>query len=532
MLAVKSLQAIFAFLGKIYNAMGQMASKNAETAVKSFGLRVSAGDLRLREQGAQARGIVEGAYTGALSTIQQKYGNIQNVDKSDKTTEALATMLGFDVADFITMGLSGKKPDELLDMLMGGMMENVLAGKTTLQTTAAGTTTRERQENAFADHLTLIQSALGEDVATIFEKLMYDAMKSSEASVRQNAQAMSLSEYLEHTGLAVESGGIKDAEIRFLETVSNSFAEMKKIWDGIKDGLLFELARHTADLVQSFHKGIRAFMDPEAAAQDVLNTIEYNEAERARMEATKLAVQDYRTLEIQKAMEETQAGGIMGKAFGGIMQPEARAKAIHAAAKTIGRSKGKELPEIFQGLSPDEMVDLYMALLPLSQSYMVDDIADNYIKEVDKAMADPRDPKRVATSATDAIDLGYRDWVQFREHAKRPISTYREFEIMSIAAIHGRGESIYSADAEVRKTLRDLMNTDTFDAAAELVRAANEARKDQKVEVFGSAEAVIILQNEKGDALGRATQELPLLGSTTTPSPTRQEMLQRGRAAK
>jgi hypothetical protein len=127
MLKILGVLTIIANLTRrILSSVLSVASRSVQDTITAHNLGTSYEAIRQYRHVETMHGMKEGTFTGALSDIQSKFGNITTLDES--SLEALAVVMGGKIEEMATMGLGSSNPEKILESILDTFNEKANSG--------------------------------------------------------------------------------------------------------------------------------------------------------------------------------------------------------------------------------------------------------------------------------------------------------------------------------------------------------------------------------------------------------------------
>ena len=104
------------------------AKQTVSDAVTAHNLGVSTEDIRHYRYVERAHGLKEDTFTGALSTVQNWFGNITKLDET--ALSDLALIMGGEIEKMATMGLGSSDPEKIVEAIINAFNQRASEGKT------------------------------------------------------------------------------------------------------------------------------------------------------------------------------------------------------------------------------------------------------------------------------------------------------------------------------------------------------------------------------------------------------------------
>lgn len=111
---------------RILSSVLSFATQSVKDSVTAHNLGTSYEAIRQYRHIETTHGLKEGTISGALSDIQNKFGNITALDEN--ALEALAVVMGGKIEDMATMGLGSSNPEAILGAILDTFNEKANAG--------------------------------------------------------------------------------------------------------------------------------------------------------------------------------------------------------------------------------------------------------------------------------------------------------------------------------------------------------------------------------------------------------------------
>lgn len=111
---------------RILSSVLNIATQQVKETTEAHNLGISREQMRQYGRLETAHNLKEGTISGALSDIQNKFGNITSLD--EKSLEALAVVMGGKIEEMATMGLGSSNPEAVLGAILDTFNERANAG--------------------------------------------------------------------------------------------------------------------------------------------------------------------------------------------------------------------------------------------------------------------------------------------------------------------------------------------------------------------------------------------------------------------
>jgi hypothetical protein len=121
-----SITALTAVTRRILSSLMGLASQAVQDTITAHNLGTTREAIRQYRHVETIHGLKEGTITGALSDIQNKFGNITSLD--EKSLEALAVVMGSKIEEMATMGIGSSNPERILESIIDTFNERANAG--------------------------------------------------------------------------------------------------------------------------------------------------------------------------------------------------------------------------------------------------------------------------------------------------------------------------------------------------------------------------------------------------------------------
>ena len=126
MKVVAILTAIATIARRILSSIMSFSQQTVKDMVTAHNLGMSYEAVRSYRHIEKAHSMKEGTITGAVSDIQNKFGNITSLD--EKALEALAVVMGGKIEDMVKMGMGASNPEAVLGAILDTFNEKANAG--------------------------------------------------------------------------------------------------------------------------------------------------------------------------------------------------------------------------------------------------------------------------------------------------------------------------------------------------------------------------------------------------------------------
>ena len=268
---------------KIYNSLSAFASRAMASSLNGMSVGMSGARMYAFENAEAAKGMAPGTYSGALSGIVSKFGNITKLDQ--ESLKSLALVMGSEVSDLIQSGMGGDRPEALLDQIIASFMDQTLQGKNSIgQNVGVEAAMREMTEYL---------KKIDPNMAAIFQRQMYDVMNDQNGYKRGVARGSTSSWMLENSAVN-NAGSISRGDINYGGELKSGFDEFLVIFRGLVDGLMTKLGPAMEGLLFWVRGQGRAAMSEEAKEADILRARQMNTAKLTDVDNAIFAIRNQR----------------------------------------------------------------------------------------------------------------------------------------------------------------------------------------------------------------------------------------------
>lgn len=111
---------------RILSSVLTLATQSVKDTITAHNVGTTYEAVRQYRHVETAHGLKEGTITGALSDIQNKFGNITTLDEA--SLEALAVVMGGKIEEMATMGIGASNPEKILESIVDTFNERANAG--------------------------------------------------------------------------------------------------------------------------------------------------------------------------------------------------------------------------------------------------------------------------------------------------------------------------------------------------------------------------------------------------------------------
>lgn len=111
---------------RILSSVLNIATQQVKDTVEAHNLGISREQLRNYNRLETVHSLKEGTISGAISDIQNKFGNITALDEN--ALQALAVVMGGKIEEMATMGLGASNPEKILESILDTFNERANAG--------------------------------------------------------------------------------------------------------------------------------------------------------------------------------------------------------------------------------------------------------------------------------------------------------------------------------------------------------------------------------------------------------------------
>ena len=217
---------------RILTQVMNIASQSRATAVQASTMGMSYIDMQKYNMADTFMGLKKGTHGNALSDIQNKFGDITNLD--EKAIGVLARVMGNGVTNLVTSGLGRDNPDELLTQIMNSYFESFKQGKNSLGQNVG----REQALRELTTSLREVSPAFAE----IFSTMAHD--------YTTGARAGSFSNYKEYLAqVQYNRGGLTETEMSNVISLASVVNQAKMAFEGITSTLNTKVANAFADFI-------------------------------------------------------------------------------------------------------------------------------------------------------------------------------------------------------------------------------------------------------------------------------------------
>lgn len=148
---------------RILTAVLSSAEKAREDTVIAHNLGTSYQQLQYYGVLEKAHGMKEGTLASALQDIQNKFGNLTNLD--EKAVGELARVMGSEIQSLVLTGMGGDEPDKLMEKILDKYFLNYKAGKNSIGQYVG----QEQARRELVSALNKVSPALSSILATMIE---------------------------------------------------------------------------------------------------------------------------------------------------------------------------------------------------------------------------------------------------------------------------------------------------------------------------------------------------------------------------
>lgn len=158
---ISTIMLVVDICRRILTATLARASELKQQSVTAHTFQIPASVLKNFRYTEQARGIKEGTIEGAVSAVQQHFGDVTNIN--DKALHTLSRVMGGSVVDLVTSGMGGKDPYALMQEILNSFFAQAMSGKNSLGQNVG-------QAQAVREITTVLQS-VSPELATLFSHM-------------------------------------------------------------------------------------------------------------------------------------------------------------------------------------------------------------------------------------------------------------------------------------------------------------------------------------------------------------------------
>lgn len=220
---------------RILSSVLTMSTQAIRDATTAHNLGMTYGTMRELSNLETAHGITKGTFSGALSDIQSKFGNITDIDEN--ALGSLALVMGSEIESLVKSGIGGERPEALLGSILDAYNERANAGYNSIGQYVGEVEARRE----LYSQLNKVSPQIAELFATMQEE------RNNVNSIYRK-QADTFDEW--RRLFNANRGGFTTADYGVVETLGQYTNQIAGIAEQIKQGVMIKLAPKLADALQ------------------------------------------------------------------------------------------------------------------------------------------------------------------------------------------------------------------------------------------------------------------------------------------
>lgn len=382
---------------RILSSVLNFATQSVKDSVTAHNLGTSYEAVRQYRHIEATHGMKEGTITGALSDIQNKFGNITSLD--EKALEDLAVVMGGKIEEMATLGLGSSNPEKILESIVDTFNERANAGVNSI-----GQYVGEQQaRRELYSYLLKISPQVADIFATMQEE------QHNINSLFRN-QADTFAEW--KNAMPTARGGNTPMDYNLTVSLGQEWNVVKDILEQIKEGIAVSLTPAVLELLQKIADTRIGMSESENRAKNQENKeenlafISRAKKEMSQMEESWSSLDDtkksyyFALKEYRERAEKANKGNSAGNITNAVPLPEQ----IRVRGNQILK-EGMRTQELYGDLDPS--TEEILATVESYAKFDMDKEKKAYQNELSKANA-KRD-KYVEKEATRRINQAERD---------------------------------------------------------------------------------------------------------------------------
>lgn len=220
---------------RILSSVLGFASQSVKDSVTAHNLGMSYEAVRQYRHIETAHGLKEGTITGAVSDIQNKFGNITSLDEG--ALEALAVVMGGKIEEMAKMGVGSSNPEAILGAILDSFNERANAGVNSIGQQVG----EQKARRELYSYLLKISPQIADIFATMQEE------QHSINSLFRN-QASTFEEW--KNLMPTARGGNTSMDYNLTVSLGKEWDIVKDIANQIKEGIAVSLTPAVLELLQ------------------------------------------------------------------------------------------------------------------------------------------------------------------------------------------------------------------------------------------------------------------------------------------
>ena len=220
---------------RILSSVLGFASQSVKDSVTAHNLGMSYEAVRQYRHIETAHGLKEGTITGAVSDIQNKFGNITSLDEG--ALEALAVVMGGKIEEMAKMGIGSSNPEAILGAILDSFNERANAGVNSIGQQVG----EQKARRELYSYLLKISPQIADIFATMQEE------QHSINSLFRN-QASTFEEW--KNLMPTARGGNTSMDYNLTVSLGKEWDIVKDIANQIKEGIAVSLTPAVLELLQ------------------------------------------------------------------------------------------------------------------------------------------------------------------------------------------------------------------------------------------------------------------------------------------
>lgn len=420
---------------RILTASLKQTIEAEKTSVTLHGLGVTSEEGRQYGIFETAHGLDKGSFVNAISTVQEKFGDVTNLD--EKSLGVLARVMGNDVADMVNSGMGGKNPAMLLNNILDKYFAQFKAGKNSLGQYVG-------QMDAMRELSTVLQG-VSPEIAKIFTRMADDYL-SGRYGAFQNTSEWQSSTITNRTGLRAE-------ELKYNQEVGKTLNNIKSTIEDLKTAYLLRMANTLSGIFERISNW-KIGMSAEKKIEEDVKAKKHNEELGKRLKAQNILFSQ----STKSRVEELSTLEQVPVSKGGIFQAynESQAKRFKYDLYTLARIQSgiedKDLLNVAQGIKGESELKAYRAraLDIINNIAFSKDLSDEFGRILANNKAIEKIEENKDKKAGEGIDFVYMS------DAKQTVQAEEEINDIKLNLLNKKG--VYSDfTANEKETVRNAM---------------------------------------------------------------------------
>lgn len=420
---------------RILTASLKQTIEAEKTSVTLHGLGVTSEEGRQYGIFETAHGLDKGSFVNAINTVQEKFGDVTNLD--EKSLGVLARVMGNDVADMVNSGMGGKNPAMLLNNILDKYFAQFKAGKNSLGQYVG-------QMDAMRELSTVLQG-VSPEIAKIFTRMADDYLSGRYGAFQNTSEWQS--------STVTNRAGLRTEELKYNQEVGKTLNNIKATIDDLKTAYLLRMANALSGIFERISNW-KIGMSAEKKIEEDMKAKKHNEELGKRLKAQNILFSQ----STKSRVEELSTLEQVPVSKGGIFQAynESQAKRFKYDLYTLARIhsgiEDKDLMNVAKGIKGESELKAYRAraLDIINNIAFSKDLQDEFGRILANNKAIEKIDANKDKKAGEGIDFVYMS------DAKQTVQAEEEIQDIKLNLLNKKG--VYSDfTANEKETVRNAM---------------------------------------------------------------------------